>query len=185
MTIIDPVPRGIIYPRIPNSDGAGEVVAIGDEVTRFKIGDKVCGTFFQTWIDGSITANDMANALGGTVDGMLAEYRILNQNGLVPMPDNLSFEEASTLPCAALTAWNSIFETGKLTKDSIVLLLGTGGVSIMALQFSKMVGARVIITSSSDAKLERAKQLGAWALINYSENPDWETDVLELSLIHI
>ena len=164
MTIIDPVPRGIIYPRIPNSDGAGEVVAIGDEVTRFKIGDKVCGTFFQTWIDGSITANDMANALGGTVDGMLAEYRILNQNGLVPMPDNLSFEEASTLPCAALTAWNSIFETGKLTKDSIVLLLGTGGVSIMALQFSKMVGARVIITSSSDAKLERAKQLGAWAL---------------------
>ena len=181
MTILDPAPRGIIYPRIPNSDGAGEVVAIGDEVTRFKIGDKVCGTFFQTWIDGSITANDMANALGGTVDGMLAEYRILNQNGLVPMPDGLSFEEASTLPCAALTAWNSIFETGKLTKDSIILLLGTGGVSIMALQLSKMVGARVIITSSSDAKLERAKQLGAWGLVNYSENPDWESDVLELT----
>ena len=80
----------------------------------------MCGTFFQTWIDGSITANDMANALGGTVDGMLAEYRILNQNGLVPMPDGLSFEEASTLPCAALTAWNSIFETGKLTKDKFV-----------------------------------------------------------------
>ena len=87
MTIMDPVPRGIIYPRIPNSDGAGEVVAIGDEVTRFKVGDKVCGTFFQTWVDGTITANDMANALGGTVDGMLAEYRILNQNGLVPMPN--------------------------------------------------------------------------------------------------
>ena len=181
MTVLDPVPRGIIYPRIPNSDGAGDVIAIGDAVTRFKVGEKVCGTFFQTWVEGAITANDMANALGGTAEGMLAEYRILNQNGLVPMPDGLSFEEAATLPCAALTAWNSIFETGKVSKDSTVLLLGTGGVSIMALQFCQMVGARVIITSSSEEKLNRAKKLGAWGLINYSENLEWESTVLELT----
>ena len=181
MTVLDPVPRGIIYPRIPNSDGAGDVIAIGDAVTRFKVGEKVCGTFFQTWVEGAITANDMANALGGTAEGMLAEYRILNQNGLVPMPDGLSFEEAATLPCAALTAWNSIFETGKVSKDSTVLLLGTGGVSIMALQFCQMVGARAIVTSSNEEKLNRAKKLGAWGLINYSETPDWDSTVLELT----
>ena len=181
MTVLDPVPRGIVYPRVPNSDGAGDVVAVGEGVNRFKVGDRVCGTFFQTWVDGPITAIDMASALGGAADGMLSEYRLMDQNGLVAMPNTLSFEEASTLPCAALTAWNSLFEVGKIKAGSTVLLLGTGGVSIMALQFCNMIGARAIITSSSDEKLKRAKSLGAWGTINYASVADWETKVLYLT----
>ena len=181
MTVMDPGPRGIPYPRIPNSDGAGEVLAVGEGGSRFKPGDKVCGTFFQGWIDGPITAADMARALGGTAEGMLAEQRVLREDGLVAMPEGLSFEEASTLPCAALTAWHSLVEVGGVKPGDTVLLLGTGGVSIVALQFCRMLGARAILTSSSDEKLSRAKGLGAWETINYRNTPDWETAVLELT----
>lgn len=181
MTVVDPGPRGIPYPRIPNSDGAGEVLAVGEGVPRYKPGDKVCGTFFQGWIDGPITAADMGRALGGTAEGMLAEQRVLREDGLVAMPEGMSFEEASTLPCAALTAWHSLVEAGGVGPGDTVLLLGTGGVSIVALQLCQMLGARAIITSSSDEKLARAKGLGAWEAINYRDNPDWETAVLDLT----
>jgi NADPH:quinone reductase-like Zn-dependent oxidoreductase len=180
-TVMDPGPRGIPYPRIPNSDGAGEVLAVGEGVSRFKPGDKVCGTFFQGWIDGPITAADMGRALGGTAEGMLAEQRVLREDGLVAMPEGLSFEEASTLPCAALTAWHSLVEAGGVRAGDTVLLLGTGGVSIVALQLCRMLGARAIITSSSDEKLARAKALGAWRTVNYRETPEWDAAVLDLT----
>lgn len=181
MTVMDPGPRGIPYPRIPNSDGAGEVLAVGEGVSRFKVGDKVCGTFFQGWIDGPITAADMGRALGGTAEGMLAEQRVLREDGLVAMPEGMSFEEASTLPCAALTAWHSLVEVGGVKAGDTVLLLGTGGVSIVALQLCRMLGARAIITSSSDEKLDRARALGAWQTVNYRANPEWDAAVLELT----
>ena len=181
MTVEDPGPRGIHYPRIPNSDGAGEVLEIGEGVSRFNVGDKVCGTFFQGWIDGPITARDMANALGGSAEGMLAERRVLHENGLVSMPEGLSFEEASTLPCAALTAWHSLVEVGGVKAGDTVLMLGTGGVSVVALQLCKMLGARAVITSSSEEKLARAKTLGAWETVNYRTNPDWDKAVLDLT----
>lgn len=180
LTIEDPVARGLSYPTIPNSDSAGEVVAVGADVSRFKVGDRVCGTFFQTWLDGSITARDMNNALGGTAEGMLAEYRVLHEDGLVATPPHMSDAEAATLPCAAVTAWHSLTR-GNVSAGSTVLLLGTGGVSIVALQLCNILGARAIITSSSEEKLARAKDLGAWQTVNYRENPNWEEAVLDLT----
>ena len=181
LNVLDPAGRGVPIPRTPNSDGAGEVVEVGDGVSRFKPGDRVIGTFFQRWICGGINSDAMASALGGTVDGVLAENIVLNENGLVAMPTHLTFEEASTLPCAALTAWHSLVEMGGLMAGGTVLLLGTGGVSIMALQFAVMSGAKVIITSSSDEKLVRAKAMGVWQTINYKTNPDWEKTVLDMT----
>lgn len=180
-TIEDPVPRGIPYPRIPNSDGAGEVIAVGDGVSTFKVGDRVAGCFFQDWQDGGITAPAMASALGGAIDGVLAEEVILQEGGTVHLPPHLSYEEGATLPCAALTAWNCLMEQGGLKAGKTALFLGTGGVSIIGLQMAKMAGARAIITSSSDEKLERAKGLGADELINYRHTPDWEARVMELT----
>ena len=180
-TIEDPAPRAIPYPRIPNSDGAGTVIATGDGVTRFAAGDRVCGTFFQGWIDGPITAGDMGRALGGTAEGMLAERRVLHEDGLVHAPPGLSDRDAATLPCAALTAWHSLVEVGRAGPGDTVLLLGTGGVSIMALQFCRMLGARAIITSSSDRKLERCTELGAWATVNYRRIPEWDREVTRLT----
>lgn len=180
LTIEDPVARGLSYPTIPNSDGAGEVVAIGDDVSRFKVGDRVCGTFFQTWLNGEITARDMNNALGGTSEGMLAEYRVLHEDGLVATPAHMTDSEAATLPCAAVTAWHSLMRGG-VSAGSKVLLLGTGGVSIVALQLCNILGARAIITSSSDEKLVRAKKLGAWQTVNYRENPQWQDAVIDLT----
>lgn len=180
-TIEDPVSRNLPYPRIPNSDGAGEVVETGDKVTRFKPGDRVAATFFQRWIDGRITEDAMASALGGALDGMLSELVVLHQDGLVSVPEHLSYLEAATLPCAALTAWNSLVEQGNVKAGDVVLLLGTGGVSIFALQFATLLGARVIVTSSSDEKLAKAKSLGAWQAVNYSRTPDWEREVLDLT----
>ena len=180
-TVEAPVPRGIPYPRIPNSDGAGDVVEVGPGVTRWKAGDKVCGCFFQGWIDGHTTPEWAAQALGGTIDGMLAEYRVLRQDGLVAMPEHLSYEEASTLPCAALTAWHSLVEVGQVKAGSTVLLLGTGGVSVFALQFCKMMGVRVICTSSSDEKIARLKEMGADETVNYRSHPEWQEKVLELT----
>ena len=181
LNLLDPVGRGISTGRTPNSDAAGEVVEVGSGVLRFEPGDRVMGTFFQRWIGGGISADAMASALGGALDGVLAEYVVLNENGLVAMPPHLTFQEASTLPCAALTAWHSLVEMGRLTAGETVLLLGTGGVSIMALQFAVMSGAKVIITSSSDEKLARAKAMGAWQTINYRTRPDWEKPVLDMT----
>ena len=180
-TILDPEPRGIPYPRIPNSDGAGEVVATGPGVSAWKAGDRVAGTFFRDWDSGGITAAVMASALGGATDGVLAEEVILPERGLVAIPDYMSFEEAATLPCAALTAWRALVEEGKLRAGETVLLLGTGGVSIFALQIAKMHGATVIHTSSSDEKLARVRSMGADHTINYRETPEWQDAVLYLT----
>jgi len=180
-TILDPEPRGIPYPRIPNSDGAGEVLAIGPGVTEWKAGDRVAGTFFRNWDSGGISAAVMASALGGATDGVLAEEVVLPERGLVAIPDYMSYEEAATLPCAALTAWRSLVEEGKLRAGETVLLLGTGGVSIFALQIAKMHGATVIQTSSSDEKLARVRSMGADHCINYRETPEWQDAVMEIT----
>ena len=180
-TIEDPVSRNLPYPRIPNSDAAAEVLEVGQNVTRVEPGDRVMTTFFQRWIDGPITEEAMASALGGALDGVLAERVVLHQDGLVATPEHLSDAEAATLPCAALTAWNSLVEQGNVKPGQTVLLLGTGGVSIFALQFATLLGARAIVTSSSDDKLARAIKLGAWETINYRRTPEWEKRVLELT----
>ncbi len=169
------------YPLIPMSDGAGEVVAVGEGVTRVKVGDRVAGIFFQNWIHGQLTRQNMKWDLGGGIDGMLAEYVVLHQDCLVILPNHLSYEEGATLPCAAVTAWHALVTKGNITKGESVLLLGTGGVSIFALQFAKIHGARIIITSSSDEKLARAQELGADETINYKTTPEWEKKVYELS----
>ncbi|MBH8555480.1 NAD(P)-dependent alcohol dehydrogenase [Nostocaceae cyanobacterium CENA357] len=169
------------YPLVPMSDGAGEVIAVGEGVTRVKVGDRVAGIFFQDWIYGSLTKETMKSDLGGSIDGMLAEYVVLNQDGLVKLPDHLSYPEGATLPCAAVTAWHALVTKGNISTGDSVLLLGTGGVSIFALQFAKLNGARVIVTSSSDQKLAQARELGADEIINYKITPDWEKQVYQLT----
>ena len=181
MTIQDPESRNLPYPRIPNSDAAGEIVAVGDDVVEFKPGDRVASCFFQHWSDGSCSPAAMASALGGALDGVLAQEVVLRAGGVVKVPQHLSFEQAATLPCAALTAWNALVEVGRLKAGDTVLLLGTGGVSIFALQFAVMFGARAIITSSNDNKLARAREMGAWHTINYRNNPDWAQEVLDVT----
>ena len=166
---------------IPLSDGAGDVAAVGADVIRFKPGDRVAAIFFQSWLTGKPDARSFTTALGGAIDGMLSQYVVLNENGLVRIPDYLSFEEAATLPCAGVTAWNGLFTRGNLKPGEIVLLEGTGGVSVFGLQLAVAAGAKAIITSSSDAKLERAKQLGAWQTVNYRTTPDWDKAVLQLT----
>ncbi len=145
-------------PRIPFSDGAGEVVAIGEGVTQVKAGERVCGIFMQRWQDGPLTAEKSKAALGGDVDGMLAEYVLLDQHGVVRFPDHLSYEEAATLPCAGVTAWNALHHAGEpanpVSPGETVVIQGTGGVSLFALHFAKLLGAKVIGTSSSDEKLK-------------------------------
>jgi NADPH:quinone reductase-like Zn-dependent oxidoreductase len=160
-------------PRIPCSDGAGEVVAVGPGVTRVAVGDRVCATFSQRWENGPLTDLAAKATLGGDLDGTLAEQVLLSEGGVVKYPPHLSFEEAATLPCAAVTAWNAL-AGGGLKAGETVLLQGTGGVSIFALQIAKLFGARVLITSGSDEKLERALGMGASAGTNYKTNPDWE-----------
>ncbi|RKH28606.1 NAD(P)-dependent alcohol dehydrogenase, partial [Corallococcus sp. CA041A] len=172
---------GLKLPLIPCSDGAGQVVAVGSGVTRVKVGDRVAPTFFQVWTDGERTPEKVAHALGGGVPGVLAEYVCVDAEGLVLLPDWLSYEEGATLPCAAVTAWNALVPQGGLKRGQTVLAQGTGGVSIFALQFARILGARVLITSSQDDKLQRAKQLGAQGLINYRQTPDWEEAVLTLT----
>ena len=166
---------------IPLSDGAGEVIAVGDGVTQLSAGDRVAGCFFSTWHDGAITAEHQQSALGGAVDGMLAQQVVLPADGVVPLPAYMSYEEAATLPCAAVTAWNAMFEQARLRPGQTVLLLGTGGVSIVGLQLATIAGVRAIITSSSDEKLARARELGADGTVNYTERKDWERDVLDLT----
>jgi NADPH:quinone reductase-like Zn-dependent oxidoreductase len=159
--------------RIPLSDGAGVVVTVGSAVTKFKIGDRVAACFFQGWSSGRFKADMHRTALGGSIDGILVEQAKFHEDGLVHLPENYSFEEGATLPCAAVTAWQSLIVRGQLVPGETVLLLGTGGVSIFGLQIAKSAGAKVIITSSSDDKLERARKLGADAVINYKTTPDW------------
>ena len=167
---------------VPLSDGAGEIVEVGEDVTEFKTGDKVAGTFFENWIDGPIIQNAMGAALGGSSHGMLAQYRVFDKTGVVKIPSFFTYEEAATLPCAAVTAWNALAcGPNPIRPGQSVLVLGTGGVSVFAIQFASAAGARVIVTSSSDSKLQKAKDLGASDLINYSQNPNWEEKVLELT----
>jgi len=169
-------------PLIPLSDGAGEVTEVGPGVTRVKPGDHVAAIFMQDWLEGKTPDDAQSNSsLGGSIDGMMAEKVCLKADGLIPYPSHLSFEEAAALPCAAVTAWNALFRSGDLKPGESVLLLGTGGVSIFALQFAKMAGARAIITSGSDAKLERLRTMGADAVINYKTTPDWDKPVKKLT----
>ncbi|HEX3151356.1 MAG TPA: NAD(P)-dependent alcohol dehydrogenase [Gemmataceae bacterium] len=163
----------LAMPRVPCSDAAGEVVAIGPGVTRVAVGDKVCGTFMQRWLAGPVDDVAARSALGGEIDGVLAERVLFNEDGVVKYPGHLSPEEASTLPCAALTAWNALAEGGLRAGES-VLVQGTGGVSIFALQIAKACGARVLVTSSSDEKLAQAIKMGASAGVNYRTTPDWD-----------
>ena len=168
-------------PLVPLSDGAGEVVQVGEAVTKFKPGDRVMPIFNQGWIDGSINTAKPKMALGGDVDGVLRECAAFDENGLVCIPEHLSYEEAATLPCAAVTAYNALFCSSQLKPEDTILLQGTGGVSIFALQFASHFGARTIITSSSDEKLNRAKELGADDLINYKTDPEWDERVWDLT----
>lgn len=168
-------------PMIPLSDGAGMVEEVGEGVTRFKKGDRVAGCFMQTWIDGPVTHEKGLSALGGAIDGVLREYGIFSENGLVRVPEILSFEEAAALPCAAVTVWHALFEHTPMVPGDTVLLQGTGGVSIFALQFAKAAGLRAIVTSSSDEKLARARTLGADETVNYKKTPDWEKAARELT----
>ena len=180
-TVRAPAQRGFAYPRVPNSDGAGDVTAVGPGVPGIAEGDRVAGCFFQNWAAGGISAAAMASALGGALDGMLAEEVVLNAEGVVPIPANLDYAEAATLPCAALTAWNALVEKGGLKAGDTVLVLGTGGVSIFALQFCALAGARAIVTSKSDDKLARARDMGAWRTINYARTPDWAGAAREMT----
>lgn len=172
------VVQGIYAPKLKFpfqilSDGVGEVVETGEGVTRFKKGDRVAGTFMQNWIDGGFTEEAAKSALGGNIEGIAADFVVLGEDGAVLVPEHLTYEEAATLPCAALTAWNSLVNFGHLAAGETVLIEGTGGVSIFALQFAHAMGARTVVTSSSDAKLERARELGASETINYKTTPDW------------
>jgi NADPH:quinone reductase-like Zn-dependent oxidoreductase len=167
-------------PRIPCSDGAGEVVGLGPGVTQWKHGDRVTGIFMQNWQDGPPTPEKVKGALGGDIDGMMAEYVVLKETGLVAIPDHLSFQEAATLPCAAVTAWNAL-SAGDVKPGSTVLIQGTGGVAIFALQFARLRGARVLGMSSSQEKLNHAFSLGLDGGVNYTENPEWDRWAVEQS----
>jgi len=166
----------------PLSDAAGVVVQIGSAVTTWTIGDRVSPNFFPAWLGGAFSPVNLSNALGGgQTDGVLSEYLVIDETAAVAIPDHLSFVEAATLPCAGVTAWHALFERGKLQPGETVLVQGTGGVALFGLQLAAAQGARVIVTSSSDAKLARAAALGAWQVINYKTQPDWDQAVMTLT----
>jgi NADPH:quinone reductase-like Zn-dependent oxidoreductase len=173
--------RMMKLPLVPVSDGAGEIVETGLGVVRLKKGDRVAAIFTQGWLSGPPYAGMYSSSLGGGIDGMLAEYVVLREDGFVRIPDYMTFEDAATLPCAAVTSWNALVTEGHLRAGDTVLVMGTGGVSIFAMQIALIHGARVIATSSSDAKLERLKQLGASAVINYKTTSAWDKRVLEVT----
>ena len=166
---------------IPLSDGAGEVVAVGPGVQRIKVGDRVASCFFQRWAGGEAPPDAHLSALGGGIDGMLADHALLEEDGVVKIPQHLSLEEGATLPCAAVTVWHAMVEHARLKPGQTVLLQGTGGVSIFGLQFASAMGIRAIITSSSDDKLARARALGAAYGINYRATPDWDKAAMEFT----
>jgi len=166
---------------VPLSDGAGEVVAVGTGVARFRVGDRIAGTFFRDWIAGPAPSGARVALGAPPADGVLAEYAVFGEQNAVLIPAQLSFEAAATLPCAALTAWHALMTIGGVQPGQTVLVLGTGGVSIFALQFARLAGARVLVTSSNDDKLARALALGAAAAVNYRATPDWQHEVLRLT----
>ncbi|MEJ7624895.1 MAG: NAD(P)-dependent alcohol dehydrogenase [Pyrinomonadaceae bacterium] len=170
-------------PAIPLSDGAGEIVAVGDAVSDWEVGDRVMPIFVQRWFDGQASEETRRTALGAGPqwDGIAREYAAFRQDAVVKIPEYLSYEEAATLPCAALTAWHALVVSGHVTDGDTVLTLGTGGVSIFAIQIAKMFDARVIATSSSEAKIERLRDLGVDEVINYSTRPDWDAAVLDMT----
>lgn len=174
-------PANDARPTIPTSDGAGEVVALGSEVGRFALGDRVVGSFFPAWIEGPTSFDKTRLAFGGSIDGWLAEEVVVDASALVRIPEALSYVEAASLPCAGVTAWNALFQTAPLTPGDSVLLLGTGGVSIAALQLARAAGLTTIVTSSSAAKLERVRALGADHVIDYGATPAWEKEVLRIT----
>jgi len=180
------VAKGLYNPKlrlpfVPLSDGVGQVASLGQGVTRVKAGERVAGIFMQKWLAGEVNEAKARTSLGGGGEGMLAEYVVLHEDGVVPVPEHLTDEEAATLPCAAVTAWHALIAEGNLKAGDTVLVQGTGGVSLFALQFARLGGARVIATSSSDAKLERARVLGASDGINYKATPEWEEKARELT----
>jgi NADPH:quinone reductase-like Zn-dependent oxidoreductase len=168
-------------PLVPLSDGCGEVAAVGPGVTRVKVGDRVATMFFQGWIAGGPTREGLATALGGSLDGVWRDAMVLSEQGVTKAPAYLSDAEVAALPCAGLTAWRSLIVEGDLKAGETVVVQGTGGVSIFALQFAKAAGAEVIVTSSSDEKLARAKALGADHLVNYKKTPEWSKAVREIT----
>ncbi len=169
-------------PAIPFSDGAGGIVEVGEGVTKWKVDDRVCSTVIPGWIDSGPTVEKAKTAIGaGGMTGVLREFAAFSEDALVSVPEHLSFEEAATLPCAAVTAWHALVVSGHIKPGDTVLTLGTGGVSIFALQIAKHFGATVISTSSSNDKLEKARQVGADHTINYRETEDWDKAVLELT----
>jgi NADPH:quinone reductase-like Zn-dependent oxidoreductase len=178
--------RGIYHPNLPLpftplSDGMGQVVAVGAGVSRVRVGERVAGAFMQKWVDGELTEAKTKSSLGGALPGVAAEYVVFDAEGVVPVPGHLTDEEAATLPCAAVTAWHAVMIPPNLDPRRSVLVQGTGGVSLFALQFARVAGARLIATSSSDAKLERVRQLGANDGINYRTTPAWGKRVRELT----
>jgi NADPH:quinone reductase-like Zn-dependent oxidoreductase len=181
MTVLGTYNPAMALPRIPGSDASGIVSAIGSSVTKFKVGDHVTSLFFQDWHDGPILPTTGKSALGGAIDGVFSTEHLFPEAGLIHAPANFTHEQAATLPCAALTAWNALVEKGNLHAGQTVLILGTGGVSLFALQIAKAHGARVILTSSSDEKLARARTLGADDTINYRTTPDWDIEVFRLT----
>ena len=168
-------------PPIAVADGAGEVIAVGSHVTRFKVGDHVAAPYFPDWIDGEPTPENTTRVPGASMDGLLAEEVVVPEELLVSIPASLEYTAAATLPCAGVTAWNALFVEGRIKPGNTVLLLGTGGVSIWALQLAKAAGLQTIITSSSDAKLQRARSLGADHTINYRTHPEWQNEVLRIT----
>ena len=168
-------------PLIPISDGVGEVIAIGEGVGRVAVGDRVCPLMIQSWISGPPTMERLTSTLGGPLDGVMTEYMVLSEQGVVKTSEHLSDEEAAALPCAALTAWSAVVTDGQVKAGDRVLVLGTGGVSLFALQFAKLLGAHVIVTSSSDDKLQRAVNLGADEGLNYVATPEWGKEVRRMA----
>ncbi len=168
-------------PLVPLSDGVGEVLELGEGVTRVALGDRVCPLFAQRWLSGPARKESMRSTLGGPLDGTLRERMVLSEESLVHVPEHLSDEEAACLPCAALTAWSALVTYGEVKAGDTVLVLGSGGVAVFAVQFARLLGARVIATSSSDEKLERLRTLGARHVINYRTNPDWGKTVRQLT----
>lgn len=166
---------------IPLSDGAGDVIAVGSDVTAVKVGDRVTGSVFPDWIAGPLTQEIFDRSLGGPIDGMLSDYVVLPERAVIPYPEHLSYEEAATLPNSGVTAWHALVEAGRIRAGQTVLLLGTGGVCLFALHFAKLHGAIVIQTSSSDEKLEQTRAMGADHLINYSKTQNWDQEVMKIT----
>ncbi|HEX8116415.1 MAG TPA: NAD(P)-dependent alcohol dehydrogenase, partial [Pyrinomonadaceae bacterium] len=170
------------FPAVPLSDGAGRVVALGEGVTRWKVGDRVCTVYYPDWLDGADVTHTSRRSPGdGEMGGVLREYGAFHEDALVAIPEHLSYEAAATLPCAGVTAWNALVRVGSIKAGDTVLTLGTGGVSVFAVQFARMHGARVISTSSSDEKLARVRELGVDGAVNYRRTPDWDEEVVRLT----